>query len=232
MKKVFSKFEKRELILWIVSVIVVGGSNIVSGKFYPSTFFGTLIGVTALVFLAKGDVWGQVLTVVFSVLYSITSFQFHYYGEMITYLGMSAPIAAMSVVSWLKHPYEKGKNEVKIHHLTKVQISVMIVSAIAVTQGFYYILRMLNTPNLPISTVSVMTSYLASFLMFYRNSYYAVAYAANDAVLIILWILASVEDISYLPMVACFSMFFINDLYGFVSWKRREKIQLKNNLQK
>ena len=61
--------------------------------------------------------------------------------------------------------------------------------------------------------------------MLYRNSYYALAYAANDVVLITLWVLASMEDLSYLPMILCFSMFFINDLYGFASWKLRERTQ-------
>ena len=45
-------------------------------------------------------------------------------------------------------------------------------------------------------------------------------------VLIILWILAAVEDISYLSVIICFVMFLVNDLYGFVSWKRMEKRQM------
>lgn len=61
--------------------------------------------------------------------------------------------------------------------------------------------------------------------MLFRNSYYALAYAANDIVLIVLWILASLTQISYVPMVICFSIFLLNDIYGFFSWKLREKRQ-------
>ncbi|MDE5995443.1 MAG: nicotinamide mononucleotide transporter family protein, partial [Eubacterium sp.] len=57
--------------------------------------------------------------------------------------------------------------------------------------------------------------------------YYAVAYAANDVVLIILWVLAAIDDISYLPMIICFVIFFINDLFGYVSWQKRKKLQDK-----
>ena len=138
---------------------------------------------------------------------------------------MTAPIAAMSVVSWLKNPYQKGKNEVKIRRLDAKDIIICALMTVSVTVIFFFVLRALNTPNLLVSTVSITTSFLASYLMFMRNSYYAVAYAANDVVLVVLWVFATVEDIVYLPMVACFGIFLVNDIYGFLSWKKREKKQ-------
>ena len=224
-KNPFKNLTKHEWLLWGISILVVAVSNILSPDVTPATLCGTLIGVTALIFIAKGDVWGQILTIVFSFLYSITSLEFRYYGEMITYLGMTMPIAALSVISWLRHPFKKGENEVKIHRLTRNQIIAMILLSITVTAVFYFVLKYFNTTNLIISTVSIATSFLASYLMLYRNSYYALAYAANDVVLIILWVLASIESFSYFPMVICFLMFLINDLYGFASWKIREKRQ-------
>lgn len=221
----FVRLKKHEWLLWAVSLVIVSVSNLLAGQIQPATLSGTLVGVTALIFVAKGDVWGQILIVIFSLLYAVTSYEFRYYGEMITYLGMTMSIAVLSIVSWLRNPFEKGKNEVKIHRLTRKQICIMIASAIAVTWIFYYILKAFHTANLLISTASVTTSFLASYLMLYRNSCYALAYAANDIVLIFLWILASVESTKYFPMVVCFFMFFINDLYGFASWKIREKKQ-------
>lgn len=221
----FKNLTKKDWLLWGVSAVIVSFSNMLTGKIDPVNLAGTLIGVTALIFIAKGDVLGQILTVIFAVLYSITSCRFHYWGEMITYAGMTAPIAVMSVISWLRNPFEKGKNVVRIHRMTAKQNVLMIILTLIVTLVFYFVLGYFNTPNLIVSTVSITTSFLASYLMLFRNSYYALAYAANDIVLIILWVLASVKDISYLPMIACFSMFLINDLYGFISWKRRERYQ-------
>ena len=223
----FLTLEKREWALWFISLLSVVISNILTGEFVWSTALGSIIGVTALIFIAKGDVWGQILTVLFSILYAITSYRFRYYGEMITYLGMTMPSAIMSVISWIKNPYEKAEktNEVKISKLSKFKIVIMLVLTVFVTYIFYYILKYFNTPNLFFSTLSVSTSFLASYLMILRNSYYAVAYSLNDIVLVILWIMATSKDFSYLPMVMCFIMFFINDIYGFVSWKKREKRQ-------
>ncbi len=221
----FAGLKKREWCLWIISLIVVAVSNILAGKTDPVTLSATLIGVTALIFVARGDVWGQILTVVFSVLYAITSYSFRYYGEMLTYMGMTAPIAVFSIVTWLKNPSAEEKNTVRISRLSRKTALIMVLSCAAVTAIFGYVLKLLDTPNLLISVISIITSYLASYLMMYRNSYYALAYAANDVVLIILWVLASMENISYLPMIACFAMFLVNDVYGYASWKKREKKQ-------
>ncbi len=220
--KSFKSLTKREWLLWIVSEIVVIISNILTGNIDLVNLFATVIGVTALIFVAKGDVFGQILILIFSILYAITACRFHYWGEMITYLFMSAPSSAASIISWLRNPYEKGKSVVKIHKLKRWEIMLMCVLTLFVTVVFYFILKYFKTPNLIISTLSVTTSFFASYLLFFRNSYYALAYAANDIVLIVLWILATITDISYLPMIFCFVMFLINDLYGFISWKKRE----------
>lgn len=223
-KNPFKELTGFELGLWIVSLAVVTMSFVLSPKNDPLTLFASLIGVTALIFVAKGYVLGQVLTVVFAVFYGIVSCFFAYYGEMITYLFMTSPIALMSVVSWIRHPYE-GTKEVEISRMTKKQITVMLSLTVAVTILFYFILGALKNANLLVSTVSITTSFLASYLTFMRSPYYALAYAANDVVLFVLWIMASFADISYLPMVACFLMFFVNDIYGFVNWRRIQRRQ-------
>ena len=95
-----------------------------------------------------------------------------------------------------------------------------------VTFGFYFILDHFGTANMLPSTLSVTTSFIAVYLTFRRSPYFALAYAANDVVLIVMWTMAAVEDISYLSVIICFVMFLVNDLYSFVSWKRMEKRQM------
>ncbi|MCI8956724.1 MAG: nicotinamide mononucleotide transporter [Eubacterium sp.] len=209
--------------LWIFSLVVVTGSFIIGGTDDYLTLIASLIGVTALIFVSKGDVIGQVLTVVFSILYAIISYSFDYYGEMITYLGMTMPIALMSVVSWIRNPYDE--KEVKVAHLSKRQIVMVVLLSFIVTFLFYFVLKYFGTTNLIVSTISITTSFLASFFMYLRSSAYALSYAANDIVLIVLWIMASMENISYLPMIICFVMFFINDMYGFFNWRRMKERQ-------
>lgn len=221
----FAALTKFEWTLWLLSVAMVAGSFILGTSHDLLTLTASLTGVTALIFVAKGDVLGQILTVVFSLLYGAISYQLQYYGEMITYLGMTAPIALMSVVSWLKHPYQAGKPEVKVARLGLRQWLWMMGLTIIVTVGFHFVLAWFHTANLAVSTISIATSFLASYLMFLRSAAYALAYAANDVVLIVLWGMASTENMAYLPVVICFLMFFCNDIYGYFNWKRISRRQ-------
>lgn len=213
-----------EWCLWGFSAAVVVLSFCLSGGGDVLTMIASLIGVTALIYVAKGYVVGQVLTVVFSVFYGIVSFYFHYYGEMITYLCMTAPCAIAAVISWVRNPYE-GTREVKVSKLKARGWGILVLLTAAVTFAFYHILTAIGNANIFFSTLSVSTSFLASSLTFLRSPYYALGYAANDVVLIVLWSLAALENISYLPMIACFVMFLLNDLYGFYNWHRMEKRQ-------
>ena len=224
MKNPFRDLTKFEFGLWTVSLMVVTLSFALSPSTDYLTLTASLIGVTALIFVAKGYVIGQVLTVVFALFYGVISFYFRYYGEMITYLGMTSPMAIAAVISWLRNPYE-GTKEVAVHHITKKESILLLSSCAGVTAGFYFILGALGTANLGWSTLSVTTSFLASALTFLRSPLYACAYAANDVVLMVLWVLASLTDPGYLSMVACFFMFFLNDSYGFVNWRRMARRQ-------
>lgn len=223
-KTLFSGLNKFEAALWAVSSISIILSFVFSGGKDILTLVASLIGVTSLIFLAKGYVVGQVLMLVFSVFYGIISFKFRYYGEMITYLGMTAPVAAVTAVSWHKHPY-KGTRVVEIKKLRKSECGKLIVFTAAVTLAFYFILKALGNNNLIFSTVSIATSFAASYLTYLRSPYYAIGYALNDVVLIFLWVLASFEDKKYIPMVVCFFMFFANDLYGYINWKKMQRNQ-------
>jgi len=222
LKNPFKNFTKKEWILWIASLLIVIVSNLVTADFDLLTLTAALIGVTSLIFAAKGNVWAQILMIVFSILYGIISYRFRYWGEMITYLGMTLPMAVWSTITWMRHPSEGNDAEVEIRILHRTQALWVTVSCAAVTFVFYLILKALDTPNIVFSTISVVTSFLAAALTMLRSSYYALGYAANDIVLIVLWTLASLENPAYLPVVVNFAIFFFNDMYGFLSWKRRE----------
>ncbi len=225
MKTKAKYFSNSELVLWLGSISVIVISFFAFGNSDYLSLIASLIGVSSLIFVAKGNPIGQILAIIFSLLYGIISFSSAYYGEMITYLGMTMPMAVFSLISWLKNPYNGNKSEVKVNKLNLKEYIFMAVLSLVVTVIFYFILSFLNTANLIPSTISVATSFAAVYLTFRRSPLYAVGYAANDLVLIVLWILATLEDFSYISVVICFMAFFINDIYGFISWKRMEKRQ-------
>ena len=213
-------FSKTELTLWLSSVILIIIAFMIFDREKYLTLIASLIGVTSLIFNAKGNPFGQILMVIFSILYGIISFTFEYYGEMVTYLGMTLPMSIFALISWLRNPYNGNKAEVRVNDIRKTEAVFMWIITAFVTVIFYFILEYFNTANIIPSTLSVTTSFVAVSLTFRRNPYFALAYAANDIVLIILWMLASISDIRYVSVVVCFIAFLVNDIYGYLSWRR------------
>ncbi|MDY3992832.1 nicotinamide riboside transporter PnuC [Evtepia sp.] len=225
MNNPLKSLSKKEWGIWFGSLMVVTVFNLIPGDLDVLTLAAALIGVTSLIFAAKGNVWAQILMIAFSILYGIISWRFRYWGEMITYLGMTLPMAIWSTITWAKNPSKENGNEVAIQKLTRKMIVLLALFCVVVTLSFYALLQALHTPNLVFSTISITTSFLAASLTMLRSSYYALGYASNDVVLIVLWVLASMENPGYVPVVVNFCIFLFSDLYGFISWKKRERNQ-------
>lgn len=135
------------------------------------------------------------------------------------------PMAVFALISWLRNPYEGNRAEVRVNRIGGMEQKMMWLATIAVTVIFYFVLTYFDTANILPSTLSVTTSFLAVYLTFRRSPYFALAYAANDIILIILWVLASISDIRYISVVVCFAAFLFNDIYGYISWQRMKKRQ-------
>lgn len=225
--KVTKYFSKTEIALWSCSVLLILISFCIFDRENYLTLIASLIGVTSLIFNAKGNPIGQVLMVIFSLLYGVISYTFAYYGEMITYLGMTMPMAVVALIAWLKNPYKGNKAEVKVNSISKAETLLMWVITAAVTVLFYFILKYFNTANIIPSTLSVTTSFVAVYLTFRRSPFFALAYTANDIVLIVLWVMASICDTKYISVVVCFMAFLVNDIYGYVNWQKMKKRQEK-----
>ena len=218
----FTTFEKilflSSLCLIIVPFCIFGGDNYM-------TLISALVGSVSLILCAKGNPLGVAIMIVFALCYGFISYFTAYYGEMITYLGMSLPMSVVALVSWLKNPAKEGERQVKVKRISAKEVVVMLCLTLIVTFGFYFILKWLNNANLIFSTISVATSFAAAYLTFKRSPFYALAYALNDMVLIVLWVLITVNDITYISVVSCFVVFLFNDLYGFCSWIKMQKRQ-------
>ena len=219
-----------ERILMIGSLLLVALSFFLFDGVEYLRLSASLVGVIALMLCAKGHPVGQIFMIAFCVLYVIISYSFSYYGEMITYFLMSLPMSVFSLIAWLKNPYESGGGEVEVNRIGKRECGLLFLLASAVTVVFYYILAYFETANLLVSTFSVTTSFVAAYLTMWRSPFYALAYTLNDVVLIVLWILACTEDITYASVVACFVAFIANDLYGFFHWRSMQRAQQRKDI--
>jgi nicotinamide mononucleotide transporter PnuC len=221
------KLTRTEFIIWISSVTLIISFFLIFDRGNYLALVASLVGTTALIYNSRGEPLGPALLIIFSIMYGIISFGFRYYGEMITYVGMSLPMAIFALVSWLRNPFEKGKTQVRVNRISRGEVVFMLLLSFIVTVAFYFILEHFNTANLIPSTLSITTSFIAAYLTFRRSPYFAFAYAINDVILIVLWTLATIKDISYLSVLVCFGVFLFNDTYSFIRWRIMQKKQEK-----
>ncbi len=230
-KSIIFGLDLTDLVIYFVSAGTILAAFLLFDRSGYLSLLASLLGVTSLIFCAKGNPIGQLLIIIFSILYAYISFGCRYYGEMLTYVGMTAPMALFSLISWLKHPFDGNRGEVTVAELKRRDIYQMVFLTALVTVIFYFVLRYLGTSNLTVSTVSVTTSFAAVFLTFKRSPYYAVAYGLNDIVLIILWTAASFNSREYISVTVCFITFLLNDIYGFISWRAIKSRQALVNFE-
>lgn len=126
-----------DAVLFSVSCLLIISSFLIFDRRIFITLAASLFGVSSLMLTAKGNPLGQLFMIIFSLLYGIISLGFSYYGEMITYLGMTAPMAVLSLISWLKNPFNGRRSEVKVGHLGRREIPLMFALATVVTLGFF-----------------------------------------------------------------------------------------------
>ena len=137
LKQFFRSFTGFEWALWIGSVAVTVAAFLLTGNTQYYYLFGSVLGATALILVSKGNVAGQILVVFFSIFYAAVSYRLRYFGEMITYLGMSLPIAVVAVVTWLKNPFRGNKTEVTVNHISALEYVLLVLGGIAVIENAY-----------------------------------------------------------------------------------------------
>ena len=226
MKKFFKNWNLFEIIFLFCSLLVVSLCFAFGSDKNVFSFIVSLVGVVSVLTVAKGLVVAPFINIVYNILYAIISITQKYYGEAIIYSGLMIPICVLSIVSWLKNKNKDNSDVVDINKIKGKEYLYLAVATVVATIGFYFLLKVLNTNELIISTISLVTSLVASYLMLRRCSYYALGYILNDIILIVLWsIVVKNSGIGYLPTVISFCVFLINDIYGFVHWKLEEKKQ-------
>ncbi len=189
---------------------------------------GAEIGIVSIFFLAKASLFGIGLSLLFSTFYAITSLNYTYYGEAIIYFAFMIPIGIASGIIWIMNRF-KGTTEVSIVSTKKTDFIIGPIASGILTFALFWLLRYLGTQNIITSTISLFTSFLALYFQLKRSKYGEIFFAANDVVLITLWTLATIDNISFMPIVFCFIFLLVNDIYGFFNWSKIKMKQDESN---
>lgn len=222
--KLLKDWTKFERILLIGSIIIV----CIVGFVFKSellTIFCSIIGIITALLLAKGKNLGQVFGLLITVLYSVVSFKSRYFGEVLIYLCLMFPMYIIGIITWINNK-NKETNSVEINTIKKKEWLIVSIIFLFILIGIYYLLKLFDTSELIISTISVIASLFAIYLQIRRSRFSFSFYLINDIILIILWGVPVIKgSLILVPMVINPMINFINDLYGFYNWRKMEKIQ-------
>ncbi len=192
------------------------------------SFITSLVGVVSVLLVAKGLVIAPFIDIVYNILYSIVAITQKYYGEAIIYIALMIPISLFAIISWLRNKSKNNNAMVEQNNIYGKEYLYLAIVTMISTVAFYFLLKALNTNELIISTLSLITSAVASYLMLRRCKYYALGFVANDIILIIMWaIVVKNSGLGYLPTLISFAIFLINDIYGFIRWSIEQRKQNK-----
>ena len=222
--KLFKDWTNFEKILLFGSIVIVS----VVGLCFKSdllTVSCSIVGIITALLLAKGKNLGQVFGLLITILYSIVSYKNKYYGEVLIYALLMLPMYIIGIISWISHKNEKT-NSVEINSIKRKEWGIVSFIFVGVFVGIYYLLKVFNTNELIVSTISVLVSLFAVYLQIRRSKYSFGFYLINDIILMFLWGIPVLHgNYILVPMLLNPTINFINDAYGFYNWKKTEKIQ-------
>lgn len=224
MKKIFKNWNWFEIgFLFFSFATILVGFFIGTEKNYLS-LITSLVGVLCVLLVAKGLIIAPFICIIFDVLYTILSITQKFYGEAIIMIFIMIPLCIVQIFSWLKNKNSKNKNLVSVSKVKPKEYILLFVIGVIGSIIFYFILKVLNTNELIVSTLSFTMSLCASYLSIRRSPYYAICYMIDDIVGFTLWLLAVVNfSPALIPSMLCPALYFINDIYGFYRWKKDEK---------
>lgn len=229
-KNYFKDWTKFELALLICGLTVSILSSIIFKGTIIDTLYTSLYLITALL-MSKGKVESYFVGFISVFFYGIVSYNQGYYGELIITIFLTFPIMIIGIISWLRNQ-DKEDDVVIINTLTRKEIIISLASQLILFWIYYFLLKAFNTDLLVISSISVVTSVLASYFEARRSELSLFCYIANDMVIITLWIIPVIAGKTALISVLVGPiLLLINDIYGSYNWIRLKEIQKKKNIE-
>jgi len=217
MKKLFKDWNQFEISLLLLSIVAIMFSSIIC-KSEILTILASLVGVTCSLLQAKGKVVSQFIGILEVILYSILSYQNHYYGEVMIDVLVVFPMYVYGVFSCITHRNEET-DTVESNEISKKEWGILAFASVVGFVLLYCVLKYFNTSQLMISSLSMVTSLMATYLITRRSKYSFIFYIGNDIILILLWGIPILQGEFYLvPVLVENIVLLLNDSYGLKNW--------------
>ncbi len=217
MKKLFKDWTRFEIALFVLGATLITFSSILCKSDFL-TIFASLVGILCSLLQAKGKIISQFVGIAEVTLYSILSYINHYYGEVMIDVFVVFPMYVYGVISWITHKNQET-DTVTSNQISKKEWIILGFTSMVGFGILYVVLKHFHTSQLVVSSFSMITSLIATYLIARRSKYSFAFFIGNDIILILLWGVPVLQgDFSLLPIVIENLVLLMNDAYGLKNW--------------
>ena len=191
------------------------------------TTLNALFGFLAVFFTSKGNVVGQILGIIQIPFYSYIAYSNRFFGELIICFVISLPICVTAIFSWAKNIYSSC-GDIKVNtNISWKEWLILIIVSLIVGVGIYFLLDYFNTYQVVLSTLSVITSAFAYYIVMRRNGYGFIFYIANNIFCMLLWILLVINNNDLTQIITFFNFIIYTvmntrGIFNFIRLKREQ----------
>jgi nicotinamide mononucleotide transporter len=178
-----------------------------------------IAGVICVVLSAKGHILCYLFGLIQVSLYVLISWKTRFYGDAMLNGLYFLPMQFVGFYNWRKNI--GSKSLVKARSLANTQKLLLLISSIALTLGYGFLLELIegNIPYLDATTTVLSVIAMLLMVRVFVEQWWL--WIAINIFTVTKWIIAlSQHEPNAVIMVAMWSLFLINSVYGYWNWKR------------
>ena len=227
LKKYFKQwnlFEKLFTLTAVVSMIIFA----VIWKSWWVELTASVLSIIWIMLIAKGKVEGYVVGFLATILYAWVSVFYRYYGELLISIFITTPLNVYGFIQWVNNRRQDKKlgKVVVVGGVQKKELVILLSSQLILSVGYYFLLKVFNTEFLLVSTISICTSTIGTYLLLRRSDHSWIAWILNAIIQVVLWTyILIVFGLSSFVMFWFALLSLLNNVYGYISWIKLKKSQ-------
>lgn len=224
----WTKFEKGLLTIATLLMVVLS----IVWKDTPIGLISSVTGIVSVILCAKGRVSNYVFGMIYVTAYALVAYRNKFYGEVMMNLLYYVPMNIIGFIAWTKakkKAVNMEEKEVETRHMTAKGKIVTIIVALIAIYGYYLLLNYMGGSLAFIDSCTTIVAIIAMYLQVTRYTESWIMWILSNLISIGLWAVAMVtQGSNNITMLLMWSAYLVNSIYGYINWKKLERIEKKH----
>lgn len=203
-------------IYFIISIIIIAISSIAQ-RSSTIIFLASIFGVMYVLLIAKEKPIAFIFGIINVSIYGYILFTEKIYGGAIYNILYSLPMLILGYIKWKKVNKEKNSGVKQISKKNRIILTIIFSFLIII---YSIILGKTGGNNYILDSITSVLGFLGIYLMSNKYIEQWFTWIIANVTNLILWIILSINNLNNIPMIMMWTIYLINSIYGYVSWKK------------